>query len=118
MLGENKYDAEYLITFRNDGPGIVTRILLRVAMVISREPYQKVILTKITPDNYKQVEDEYGNTFAEFELSNIEAGKEVSVKTTYQVIVNQLKYRLEPCQGQTLTEFLKPERFIESDNGT
>jgi transglutaminase-like putative cysteine protease len=34
----------------------------------------------------------------------------------YRIAVNRLKFVLEPCSGPSLTRFLQPEKWIESDN--
>lgn len=114
-LGEVKYDIEHEITLKNEGPGVSSRVVLRVALLTTREPYQTVLSTDIRPDDYKTTEDEYVNTFTEFEFSGVGVGEEVSVRITYQVAVSQLRYHLGPCEGPIPTRFLEPERWIESD---
>lgn len=65
-----------------------------MALVASWEPYQRAVLTKISPGNYNKVEDEYGNTFAEFEFSNVNAGEKASVNVAYHVVVRSGDVRL------------------------
>jgi len=130
VLGERKYNIEYNITLKNDGPGIVTWIQLRVPLITLREPLQRVLLAKVAPEDHKTTEDKYGNSFAEFEFINIDVGKKVSAKFTYQMAASQLQYNLNSCEEPALAELpnperliylspylsLSPERFIESNN--
>jgi transglutaminase-like putative cysteine protease len=116
QYGENTYDVTYIAIFKNNGPGPVQPFQLRVALITTREPYQKVLSINTTPTNYKTTEDKYGNSIAEFEFDNIEAGKYATVEINYQVVASRLIYNLDPCKGQALTEFLQPEPYIESDN--
>lgn len=115
-LGEKKYNLEQTITLKNEGPGIVSRMILRLALVITRHPYQTVMSTNINPSNYRVVKDEYQNSFAEFEYANVGVGEEVSIKAVYQVVVAELDYDLSQCRGSDGKDFLQPEPFIESDN--
>ena len=116
-LGEIKYDIEHETTLKNEGLGVVSRLVLAVTLITTREPYQTVVSTNINPDNCKTTEDEYGNTFAEFEFSDIGAREEISVKITYQVAVSQLGYQLGPSEGPVPARFLEPETWIESNAG-
>ena len=114
-LGEVKYDIEHEVTLKNEGPGVASRVKLRIALITTREPYQTVVSTEIKPDSYKTTEDEYGNTFAEFEFSDMGAGEEIPVKITYHVAVSQLRYHLGRGEGPVPARFLEPEQWIESD---
>jgi transglutaminase-like putative cysteine protease len=115
-LGESNYEVEERIVFKNEGPGTVTRILLRLALITTREPYQKVEQVTVVPDNYTETEDENGNAVAEFELGSIEPGGERAVVLTCRISVNKLDYPLSPCEGTMLTRFLDPEPCIECNN--
>ena len=114
-LEEVKYDIEHEIILRNEGPGIASKVVLWVALITTQDPYQTLVSTNIRPDGYKTIEDEYGNTFAEFAFRGVDVDEEISAKITYHVAVSRLRYHLEPCEGQVPTRFLEPEKWVESD---
>jgi len=68
--------------------------------------------------DYEIIRDEYGNTFAQFELNDVGAGEDVMVKIAYHIMVYDLRYELGPCEGggRMPTKFLEPELWIESDS--
>ena len=112
---ERLYEIEQQYTLKNNGPGVTSRALLRLALLATREPYQKMLSAKPATDDYKKTEDEYGNAFAEFEFKNLNLSQEVSVKIVYQLAANDVQYRLERCTGPMLTQFLEPENWVESN---
>lgn len=71
---------------------------------------------QVVPKDYRNVIDEYGNQYAEFDFSGQPAGATRTVKIDYQVAVNELGYDLSICQGESPDEFNEPELHIESAN--
>jgi hypothetical protein len=115
-LGECTYEVEERIVLKNNGPDIISRMALRVALITTREPYQEVEPVEAVPDTYREFKDEFGNSFAMFEFRNMEKNEEVSVILTYNVTVNEVSYQLSPCEGTVPDRFLGPEPFVECDD--
>ena len=67
-------------------------------------PYQEVLEIKIAPSKYTLVIDEFGNLYAEFDLSNHPPGKIISIEIEYQVAVNEIIYDLRICKGEELSK--------------
>lgn len=114
-LEEVKYYIEHEIILRNEGPSIASKMVLRVALITTQDPYQTLVSTNIRPGGYRTIEDEYGNPFAEFEFMGVDVDEEVSAKITYHVAVNKLRYNLGSCEGQVPERFLEPEMWVESN---
>lgn len=115
QLRESQYDIEHQISLRNEAPGIASRVALRVALLTTREPYQLVASTDISPNGHKITEDKYGNAFAEFNFSNVRAGQEIPVNITYHLTVSPVSDDLELGEDPAPANFLKPEPLIESN---
>jgi transglutaminase-like putative cysteine protease len=115
-LGETEYDVQYQVLFKNSGPGVITRLLLRLALPANRDPSQQVQMSKSEYGTGKKYEDENNNVFTEIELFNIKAMDEVPVTITHKVAVSQLQFNLDNCNGKTITKFLQPEQWTESDS--
>jgi len=115
ILEDVEYDVEHEIILKNEGPGIASKLLLWVALIATQELYQRVVSTNIRPDNYEIIEDEYGNTFVEFEFVGVGIEEEINVKITYDVEVSRLIYHPGPREGEVPTRFLEPEQWVESD---
>jgi len=60
--------------------------------------------------------DEYGNQYAEFDLSDHPPGTTIEVEILYEVSVNEIMYDLSSCKGDLLDEFIQSELHIESAN--
>jgi hypothetical protein len=71
---------------------------------------------EITPGEHGLVVDEYGNHYAEFNLSKQPVGTAQTVRIDYRVTVNELAYDISVCQGSLPDEFNRPELHIESAN--
>lgn len=71
---------------------------------------------EVFPKDYKEVIDEYGNHYAEFDFSRQPAGTTITVKIDYRVDVNEVSYDLSSCKGDLPDKFIQPEMHIESDN--
>ncbi|MGD8402071.1 MAG: transglutaminase-like domain-containing protein [Anaerolineales bacterium] len=87
-----------------------------MALIRDLSPYQEVISRSISPSGYVLSKDEYGNEYAEFDLSEHAPGTTISIEIDYQVSVNELTYDLSNCEGETPDEFTQPELHIESAN--
>jgi transglutaminase-like putative cysteine protease len=112
-----EYGVEQSVTLVNERPGVITDIVLRVALLRDIEPYQEVLSTEITPHGFESITDEYGNEYADFEFADVAPGGKVAVKMRYRVQVNKLDFDLGNCEGPLLDRFVDPERYIESDAG-
>ncbi len=100
----------------NNGPGAPDKQNLWIALVSDDEPHQRVEAMTITPGDYVLVTDEYGNRYAEFDLSAQPPDSAISITIVYQVQVEETTAVLSPCEGPLPTEFTQPELHIESDN--
>jgi transglutaminase-like putative cysteine protease len=116
LLGSREYVVEQQLVLKNAGPGKPEKQNLWVALIRDFHPYQEIESQIIEPTNFTLVIDEFGNRYAEFDLSDHPPGSEKIIEITTRVIINELQYDLSSCTGDLSTEFLKPELHIESDN--
>ena len=116
ISGSRGYSVQQWIVLRNDGTDEPEKQNLWVALIRDFPPYQEVKSMSVEPANYTLVTDEYGNQYAEFDLSDHPAGSEKKIDITTHVLVNELEYDLSNCSGVLTDEFLEPELHIESDN--
>lgn len=87
-----------------------------VALIRDLPPYQQVISRSISPKSYLLSTDEFGNEYAEFDLSDHAPGATINIEIEYQVSVNEIAYDLSLCEGKTIDDFTEPELHIESAN--
>jgi len=116
LLGSREYIVEQHLVLKNAGPGTPEKQNLWVALIRDFPPYQEIRSQIIEPQDYTLVTDEYGNRYAEFDLSDHPAGTEKHIDINTRVLVNDLEYDLSKCSGFLTDEFLQPELHIESDN--
>jgi transglutaminase-like putative cysteine protease len=114
--GTVEYEVVERLTLANKGPGQPGKQRLWIALIRDIPPLQEVRSMLVEPGEYGLITDEYGNQYAEFDLTDLPAGTTVSVQIEYQLAVHELTYELEPCEGQLPTEFTQPELHIESSN--
>jgi transglutaminase-like putative cysteine protease len=112
--------VEYRVVERmkvvNEGPGEPSKQNIWMALIRDVNPYQEVLSMEITPGDYQINIDEYGNQYAEFDLSDMPAGAEIPIEVKYVVKVNELVYDLSDCEGALPEAFTQPELHIESNN--
>ncbi|MCL7452880.1 MAG: transglutaminase-like domain-containing protein, partial [Anaerolineae bacterium] len=65
---------------------------------------------------YRLISDEYGNRYAEFDLSDIPPGSTVEIRLDYRLTVHELAYDLSGCTGDLPREFTQAELHVESRN--
>jgi transglutaminase-like putative cysteine protease len=111
-----EYEIVERLTVVNEGPGEPSKQNLWMALIRDVTPYQDVLSMEITPADYQISFDEYGNQYAEFDLSEMPAGTEIPIEVKYVVRVNELSYDLSKCKGDLPEEFIQPELHIESNN--
>jgi transglutaminase-like putative cysteine protease len=116
ILGQRDYAVQQQVLLVNEGPGQPEKQNIWVALIGDFPPYQEVSSMEISPNAYKLIVDEYGNHYAEFDLSEQPAGTTQTIKIDYQVSVHDLTYDLSVCQGDLPQDFLQPELHIESGN--
>ena len=116
VLSRREYAVHQRLTLVNEGPGQPEKQNLWVALIQTVSPYQEVLSLEITPKEYVLVTDEYGNNYAEFDLSAHTAGTSKVVKIDYRLVVNELTYDLSTCEGESPELFTQPELHIESAN--
>jgi hypothetical protein len=116
IVSVSDYHVARRLVLRNEGPGTASRILLWVALIASREPYQELLSRHIEPSAFQLVEDEYGNQYAQFEFTNVAPGQQVVANLTFRVRAKELTYDLSHCQGEVLNAFLNADTYVESGN--
>lgn len=116
IVATQQYTVRQRISLANTGERPPAKQNLWVALIRDLPPYQQVISRKISPGKYILSSDEYGNQYAEFDLSDHPAGTTISVEITYEVSVNEISYDLSTCEGALISEFIQPELHIESAN--
>lgn len=116
IIATQSYSVLQKISLVNTGQHPPGKQNLWVALIRDLAPYQQVISRSISPNNYVLSTDEFGNEYAEFDLSDHAPGTTISVDIEYQVSVNEIAYDLSGCEGDTIDEFTKPELHIESAN--
>lgn len=110
------YKIQQRFTLTNLGSSSPDKQNLWVALIRDVPPYQSAQLVGITPVNYQLAIDEYGNQYAEFDLSNHPAGTDIAVILEYRVTVYGQWFDLGDCQGDMIQEYIQPELHIESAN--
>jgi transglutaminase-like putative cysteine protease len=112
--------AEYIVhqqlILANEGSSRPEKQNIWVALIRDFPPYQGVLSMEVSPKDYTLVTDEYGNRYAEFDLSKQPVGTTETIRIDYRVAVNELAYDLSDCQGKLLDDFIQPELHIESAN--
>ncbi len=116
VVSRREYIVHFRLTLENQGPGQPEKQNIWVALVRDMPPYQVVRSLEILPEEYVFVTDEYGNRFAEFDLSDHPKGTTKIVQIDARVIVNELAYDISVCKGELPDEFIEPELHIESAN--
>ncbi|HSG45644.1 MAG TPA: transglutaminase domain-containing protein [Anaerolineales bacterium] len=116
-MGETQtYRIKQTISIVNAGNRKPEKQNLWVALIRDFHPYQNVISRDISPAGYILITDEYGNQYAEFDLSDHAPNALVEVEIIYEVSVNEIIYDLSFCSGNLPDEFIQPELHIESAN--
>ena len=115
-VGTRAYTIRQTLSLVNTGDYKPTKQNLWVALIHDIPPYQEVTSREISPRKYTLVTDEYGNQYAEFDLSDHPAGTTIEVEITYEVSVHEIVYDLSGCEGDLPDEFTRPELHIESAN--
>lgn len=117
VVSTQAYAIHQTISLANTGDHKPEKQNLWVALIHDVPPYQEVTSREISPKKYLLLSDEYGNEYAEFDLSDHPAGRTLNVDIRYEVSVNEIVYNLSACEGDTPDEFTQPELHIESANG-
>lgn len=116
IVATQQYTVHQHLTLINEGDAQPDKQNLWVALIQDLSPYQTVLSRTIFPDSYVLVVDEYGNQYAEFDLSDHPAGTVINIETDYKVAINELVYDLSSCYGDLPDDFNQPELHIESAN--
>jgi transglutaminase-like putative cysteine protease len=111
-----EYQVREILTLVNEGAGQPSRQNVWIALIRDLPPYQTVRSAEIIPRNYHVTIDEYGNRYAEFDLSDMPPGAIVEISLEYRVAVHELAYDLADCTGDVPEEFTQAELYVESNN--
>jgi transglutaminase-like putative cysteine protease len=115
-LSQREYEVHQSLALVNEGPGQPEKQNIWVALIRDFSPYQEVLSMDVSPASYELSTDEYGNQYAEFDLSSHPAGTTKTIEIDYRITVNELAYDLSVCEGRVPDNFLQPELHIESAN--
>ncbi|MGB7875169.1 MAG: transglutaminase domain-containing protein [Anaerolineales bacterium] len=116
VVSTKQYNVHQKISLLNAGEHKPEKQNLWVALIRDISPYQQVISRRISPNNYTLLTDEFGNEYAEFDLSDHPSGTTISVEVVYEISVNEISYDLSLCEGELPDDFTQPELHIESAN--
>ena len=116
ILQSVEYRVRETLTLVNRGSGQPSKQNLWVALIRDLPPYQTVRSHEIAPNDYQLITDEYGNQYAEFDLSNMAPGETVQIQIEYRVTVHEPIYDLTDCTGAVPDEYTQAELHVESDN--
>ena len=78
-----EYKVKQTIHFVNEGIGEVSRLLATVALIRDYAPNQEVLQMHITPGTYSLINDEYGNTYAQVEITDLPSQQSTEVEITW-----------------------------------
>jgi transglutaminase-like putative cysteine protease len=116
-LGESRrYLVRQRLNLSNVGTGQPEKQNLWVALIRDLPPYQQVHRREISPDSYVLLTDEYGNLYAEFDLSRHAPGETLELTVETEVEVFEVMYTWSQCAGELVDEFTRAELHIESVN--
>ena len=116
IVSSQQYTVQQTITLLNEGTKETEKQNLWIALIRDFPPYQKVLSSKVFPTNFTEITDEYGNKYAEFDLSNHPPQTVWRIEIEYQVTVNEIVYELGNCTGELPVFFTQPELHIEAAN--
>jgi transglutaminase-like putative cysteine protease len=116
ILQSVEYRVRETLTLVNEGSGQPAKQNVWIALIQDIPPYQTVNSREITPDQYQLIVDEYGNRYAQFDLSDMAPGATVQIQLEYRVVVHEPTYDLADCTGDMPDEFTQAELHIESNN--
>lgn len=116
IVASQQYTIHQKISLTNTGARSPGKQNLWVALIRDLPPYQEVLSRTISPTSYILSTDEYGNQYAEFNLTDHPAGTTIQIEIAYEVKVNEVSYELGTCEGELPAEFTQPELYIESAN--
>jgi transglutaminase-like putative cysteine protease len=110
------YEVRETLTLVNHGPGQPSKQNIWLALIRDLPPYQTVRSMEINPERYQLIVDEYGNRYAEFDLSDMQPGATIQIQLVYTVSVHELAYDLADCTGTMPDQFTRAELHVESNN--
>jgi transglutaminase-like putative cysteine protease len=111
-----EYKVKQTIHFVNEGIGEVSRLLATVALIRDYAPNQEVLQMHITPGTYSLINDEYGNTYAQIEITDLPSQQSTEVEITYLVRVYEVRVKVGECVGKLPSDLTSSERYIESNS--
>lgn len=116
ILQSVEYEVRETLTLVNEGAGRPSKQNVWMALIRDIPPYQTVRSMEITPEDYQLITDEYGNRYAEFDLTDMPPGATVEIELEYGVVVHEPVYDLAGCIGEMPAEFTQAELHVESNN--
>jgi transglutaminase-like putative cysteine protease len=111
-----EYEVRETLTLVNEGAGQPAKQNVWMALIRDIAPYQTVRSMEISPESYELMTDEYGNRYAEFDLSDMPPGATVQLQLEYRVAVHEPAYDLANCAGDMPDDLTQAELHVESNN--
>jgi transglutaminase-like putative cysteine protease len=116
VVATQRYSVRQSISLTNTGYQKPVKQNFWVALIRDIQPYQEVASITISPEDYILSTDEYGNRYAEFDLSDHTPGTTIQIEIAYELSINEINYDLSACQGELPDKFTDSELHIESAN--
>jgi transglutaminase-like putative cysteine protease len=102
------------VLIENKSTNTASKVQLWVPVIETFAPYQEVLESSVNVE-YKKIEtDQYGNKFYYFEFNNFGPRKSISIDMTYKIVLKGSYTTPDTCEGDMISDFLKPERLVES----
>ncbi len=79
-------------------------------------PYQDVLEETISPTNYELLKDENNNEYLKYTFYNLSPNSSRTFDLQYKIKLNNVNYDLKDCQGESINQFLLPEKSVESNS--
>lgn len=110
-------DFTWTITIGNKSRNVTaTKVEVRVPTIRTFEKYQEVLETSTNLKYKKIATDNLGNDYYIFEVSNLGPNSSVDIVMNYKILLKSNYLIPEECEGETISDFLKPEPLIESND--
>ncbi|NQV13520.1 MAG: transglutaminase domain-containing protein [Parcubacteria group bacterium] len=111
------YDIVGRYTYKNEGPGTITKVEATVALAQTIAGRQEVISEEVTPAGYEITTDDLGNRYAKYLIEKeVKPGENYEFKLKYRIKTNVFKNHLGACEGEQINDFLGAEQYLEVDN--
>lgn len=110
-------DFTWTITIGNKSRNVTaTKVEVKVPVIRTFEKYQDVLESSTNLEYKKIATDNLGNDYYIFELLSLGPKSSVDIVMHYKILLKADYSIPEKCEGETISDFLKPEPLIESND--